>query len=38
MHVETIYVQKDAEHIFNCVKFFMEKLADKIDEEGGDAI
>lgn len=38
MHVETIYVEKDAEHIFNCVKFFMEKLADKIDEEGENAI
>lgn len=34
MHVETIYAAHEAEHIFNCVKFFMEKLSAKIDEDG----
>ncbi|MFY7819758.1 hypothetical protein [Novosphingobium sp. B1] len=34
MHVETIYAAHEAEHIFNCVKFFMEKLATRIDEDG----
>ena len=36
MHVETIYAPHEAEHIFNCVKFFMQKLAELCDEDGGD--
>ena len=38
MHVETIYAPHEAEHIFNCVKFFMTKLSTRCDEDGSDFI
>jgi hypothetical protein len=34
MHVEKTYGEEQAEHIFNAVRGFMSKLAERIDEKG----
>ena len=34
MHIEKIYVEEEAEHIFAAVRGFMKKLASRIDENG----
>jgi hypothetical protein len=34
MHVERVYTDEEAEHIFNAVKGFMQKLATRLNEKG----
>jgi hypothetical protein len=34
MHVEKTYSEEQAEHIFNAVRGFMSKLAERVDEKG----
>ena len=34
MHVEKVYTEEDAEHVFSAVRAFMRKLASRVDEQG----
>lgn len=38
MHVENVYAPHDAVHIFNCVEYFMDTLAQHCDEDGNETI